>query len=369
MGEENVLAGGTEILLEIRGSLQELENNKSRAVALKTDEVRLEKEIQATEKSMNTDIANTVTKRRKELEASYNGQISSVKANIEKEKTKRDKEKSSKVSERIGNETENLRKDILSLKQNMKQIFDKNRIPKIFNNDYFFALFMPNGIKDVLVLAASFAAVILIPLIIFLLFIKGNDGAWWKGLLLFGGFIGIFGVIYGLIFSKIRVRHKTALKSAQTYRSRIDGNKRRIKKIENEIRKDSDESLYNLEEYDERIGLIERRLDDILEDKKEALADFEDKKKLEITEDIKAKYAERLNKSKEEYERNYKEQEEINRQISEATVRISKNYEAYVGKDALNITTIDQLIEMIESGNAISITDALDRYKKNMINE
>lgn len=237
MGEENVLAGGTEILLEIRGSLQELENNKSRAVALKTDEVRLEKEIQATEKSMNTDIANTVTKRRKELEASYNGQISSVKANIEKEKSKRDKEKSSKVSERIGNETENLRKDILSLKQNMKQIFDKNRIPKIFNNDYFFALFMPNGIKDVLVLAASFAAVILIPLIIFLLFIKGNDGAWWKGLLLFGGFIGIFGVIYGLIFSKIRVRHKSALKSAQTYRSRIDGNKRRIKKIENEIRK------------------------------------------------------------------------------------------------------------------------------------
>lgn len=76
-----------------------------------------------------------------------------------------------------------------------------------------------------------------------------------------------------------------------------------------------------------------------------------------------------MNKSKEEYERNYKEQEEINRQISEATVRISKNYEAYVGKDALNITTIDQLIEMIESGNAISITDALDRYKKNMINE
>lgn len=369
MGEENVLSGGTEILLEIRKSLQELEDNKSRAVALKNDEIRLEKEIAATEKSMNTEITNTVAKRRGEIESSYNGQISSIQGKIKKEKSKRDKEKSNRVSERIGSETENLRRDILDLKQKIKQVFDKNRIPKFFNNEFCFSVFIPNGLKDVLIMLATFAVAIIIPFVIYFLILPEESKGVLAGLLIFGGCIGLFAFVYGMIFSKIRVRYKEPLRTVQTYRSRIDGNKRRIEKIEKEIRSDKDESLYDLGGYDERIDQFEKQLDEILEDKKEALADFEDKKKQEIADDIKKRYSEKLSNAKTDYENTYNEQEEVDKVINESTVRISKTYEAYVGKEALNITTIDQMIEMIENGSAENIADALDRYKKNMISE
>ena len=370
MGEGNsVLSGGTDMLLEIRDSLQTLEEYKSKSLALKTDEQNLEKEIEATEKNMNAEIASTVAKRKGEIEASYVDQVNSIQSTIKKERAKRDKEKNSKVSERIERETEDIKKEILARREDIKQVFSRRNIPMIFNTEYFFALYMPNGIKDLLAIVLSFLASVFIPTVVFCVILPDDLKKWWMALLLYGVITGGFFAIYLLIRAKVRRPYLDALKTAAGYRSRIKGGERRIKKIEKGIRKDSDESRYDLGEFDKRIDSLEEQLENVLEEKKKALVNFEDHTKYEISDDIRDRYSEKLNASKTKYEKIYNERCTTEKLINESTIKISKKYEAYVGKAALNITTIDRLIDMIEKGTAVNIADALDKYNKNMINE
>ena len=51
-------------------------------------------------------------------------------------------------------------------------------------------------------------------------------------------------------------------------------------------------------------------------------------------------------------------------ELSDITVKISKNYEAYLGKEVLSVSVIESLIDIINDGGAETVGDALEQYKK-----
>ena len=154
------------------------------------------------------------------------------------------------------------------------------------------------------------------------------------------------------------------MKEASRCRNKIADLKRRIAKKEQKIRKDSDESGYELEKFDTEINDIQQQIDRIVEEKKNALNIFENQTKRDISNDINSRYAPEIEADDKALEQTREEKHTVDSELSELTVKISKNYESYLGKEVLSVNVIDSMIEIMNNGNAETIADALDYYKK-----
>ncbi len=361
MGEANILSGGAEVLSEIRGSLLRLDTLKKTSAEQAQNRQTLEKEINAKQKAMDKEIETTVSKRIDELETSFDSQIDKTKSRIRAEKARRDKTKDEKVSQRIGVETADQHEEIRSIKQEIKGIFTKDHILRIFNTHYFFALFLPGTISDYLLILLTVIILGGLPFGVYTLL--GLDN-FWLLLAMYAGELFLFAVCFFFIFKKVRNKHLAALREATAQRERIREIRKSIKKKANSIRKDRDESGYGLESFDESISDLENTLKTIVEQKKQALTDFENTAKPDLINEIRVKYVDDIEALKKQHEEAVQIQKEADDEISAITMDISQNYEAYIGKENLQISVIDSLTDIINSGSALNISEALEAYKK-----
>ena len=154
------------------------------------------------------------------------------------------------------------------------------------------------------------------------------------------------------------------MKDAIRFRTKITGLKRRIAKKEQNIRMDSDESRYELEKFDDEINDIQQQIDNIVEEKKNAMTLFETQTRRDIISEIHTRYAPEIEEDQKQLDETRTEKHKTDSELNDLTVRISKNYETYLGKEILDTTIIDSLIEIMDNGNAQSVSEAVDYYKK-----
>ena len=145
-------------------------------------------------------------------------------------------------------------------------------------------------------------------------------------------------------------------------KDKIKANQKKIKAITNAVTKDKDESQYGLHEYDDQIAELNQLLDDIAKQKQEALTDFENSKKKVVIEEIKKRRNDALmilkNKQKE-----IEEQRSLGEQaLKEQNLIINKKYEVYLGKDYMSIPILDDLIQIMEAGDADTVSEAIAYY-------
>ncbi|MCR5830068.1 MAG: hypothetical protein K6F93_06975 [Lachnospiraceae bacterium] len=361
MGDSNILNGGVEVLSEIRGSLLHLDTLKKTSAEQATLRQTYDKEITAKQKAMDKEIESTVSKRIEELEQSFDGEIDKTRSRIKAEKARRDKTKDEKVSQRIGAETADQHEEIRSIKQEIKGTFTKDHIWHIFNTRYFFALFLPGSISDYLLILLT--VIILAGLPIGIYFAFGMENIWIL-IAMYACELVLFALSFLLIFKKVRNKHLEALREATSLRDQIKETKKSIKAKTNSIRKDRDETGYGLEGFDQSIGELENTLEGIVEQKKQALTSFESTTKPDIVNEIRVKYVDDIELLKKQSEESTRIQKETDDEISAITMDISQNYEAYLGKENLSVTVIDGLIEIINNGGALNISEALEAYKK-----
>ena len=361
MGEANILNGGVEVLSEIRGSLLHLETLKRTSAEQAQTRQSLEKEITSKQKAMDKEIESTVSKRIEELEDSFDSQIDKTKSRIKDEKSRREKTKGEKVSQRIGEETADQHEAIRSIKQEIKGKFTKDHIWRIYNTRYFFALFLPGSISDYLLILLTVIVLAGLPLGLYMLLGLENN---WLLVAMYAGELLVFALAFLLIFKKVRNKHLAALREATDLRDEIKSTKKMIKAKAHSIRKDRDESGYGLEGFDQSIGELETTLEGIVEQKKQALKDFENTTKQDIVNEIRIKYVDDIETLKKQNEEAIRVQKEADDEISAITMDISQNYEAYLGKENLKVSVIDNLTDIINSGSALNISEALEAYKK-----
>lgn len=364
MGEENnVLSGGIEALQEMKAQLLKKGELSSRVAELKTAQQSREKSILAKQKAMDSELTSTITKRQAEVERTYDDQVAKTRDQIKQVRAKREKTKGTRVNERVGNETADLHERIRELKQDLKGVFTRQHISRIFNNEYFFSLFMPDGPGDFLIILVTILIILGIPGIVFLILPDAAQKIW----ILIAMYVVILAIAFGvftLIYKNVRNKHLEGFAEARSIRRQISAVRKNISSKEKTIRKDKDESSYGLEEFDREMAGLDSQIECIVNEKKQALTDFENRTKKDITDEIKARYMPEIGQLKADNEAAYNEERACETEMKALELEISNRYEAYLGKDNMTVPMLDNLIEIISSGEATDISGALARYKE-----
>lgn len=366
---ENILNNGLETCREIKATLEELASVKIRAEEAKNAAAQGEKSVKAKEKAIKDEIDATLKKRKDEIEKSFDSEISTIKQRIKAVQDDKTKEKTQQQAQRIGNETAELCEKERELKLEIRSIYKRDGVSRIFNTKLFYSLFMPGSFCEVLILiAAVIITLMAIPsLIYFLLIPHESQSAILLALIYFASVVVFVGG-YMLISKLTKGKHRETFEEIAKVRREIRVNRKEINKITRHVRKDKDESKYNLGEFDAENEKLTHEIDDITEQKKAALKEFENETKQMIHTQITEKNEPELSELKNFLETRSAEEKAASDRVKELNLLIAKQYEPLIGKADLNLETVDKLINVIEGGKASNIAEALE-YIKQVVTE
>ena len=169
-------------------------------------------------------------------------------------------------------------------------------------------------------------------------------------------------VVVKAVFRKIVLKHSETIMAAQSTRTQIKDNNKRIKKIEKNIRKDKNEDMYGLEPFDSQIKALYDDIAEIEDEKQSALEDFEKNTKADIISEINERYADKICNMETELEKKKVEYDELDDLVKKQRIYISSNYEAYLGKEFINVDKLLELNSIMKSDSADTIAQALAVY-------
>lgn len=362
--ENAILYAGVEELNTIKEHVMELNGYQDRNAELIKEEVRLEKMLSGKEKELADEIENTLKKRKASITASYEGQLSTLNTRKKKIKVKKDKAKGIKVSERISEETAELREANKSLQIEIKANLKKDKTPGFCNTTLFYAFFLPKTLTEFLIVIAGILLIFLaLPLGLYQLFLAEEFGALALAIVYIAEVV-IFGGLYLILNNTVKEKHLETLKKNRALRQQYKANARKIREIQKDIERDTDESAYGLEQYDDEMKEIEEEIRRVAEEEKEELTKFENVTSLQLKDEIKNRYQAELDALKEKCGEVSKEQKKAEEKVKEFTLMLSKQYETYLGKDVLTVEKLDRLIKRIEQGEAANIGEALNLEKQ-----
>ena len=365
MDEGNLLTGGVDKLNEIKEHLLELKGYQENYENLILEEGKNEKSIQSLEKAAADEVSATIKKRRTEIDSAFDKQLDKTKASIKKIKDKRDKRKTKKVSERIGEETASLREDNRRLKLEAKTLVKQKHVPSFCNTKLYYALYYPRYFSDiVIIMLALLLTLLIIPCGVYF-FILPEERILYLVIIYITTVI-VFGGLYLLIGNRTKDKNSDTLKQIRELRHEIINNKKKMKAIKKNIKKDRDESSYGLENFDEELMKLDEEAAEIARQKKEALLTFENTTIQIITSEIRRQYEEKLTNLRTENEEINTKSAQADSMIKALTLKIASEYEPFIGKDLIAFDRIESLINIIEAGNASNISEAVQFHRQNM---
>lgn len=348
-------------LAEARDALDELSVMIDREKQLRADEERLEKTLEMEKKAVADNIRLTVKKRSEEISASYDKEIVKGQDRLKRVRSKREKAKSQGVKDRIEEETETLRDYNRELKLKMKSLFQQKHVPRYCRSSLYYCLYFPRWFKEFLVLLGMILIFFLaVPCGVYYL-MSSRQPLYLAGIYLLD--ILLFGGAYVMVGNKGKLHNLETLKDGRKIKDQIHSNNKKIKVIISTIRKDRNESLYNLEKYDDEIAQAEQELTRVTEQKKEALNSFESVTKVILSDEIMHNNQERLDSLQTEYEQAKEQLRMTETQVKERRLYITDHYGMYLGSDLLEPLKIAELTTLIQEDKAKNLSEAVEVYK------
>ena len=368
MENNNILSAGIEQLNEIKENLQKLNENTDKSKHLKEETEKLEKAIKKLEKDVADEISQTIKKRRGEIENTFDKEINKIKDKAKKVKEQRNKAKNLKVSERIVLETAELRKENNNLRLEAKTIVKQERLPLFCNSKLYQALYYPSCFTDFLLIILALAIVLLlIPCGIYFYLLPENKIVYL--VLSYVATVIVFGSIYLAIGNITRNKYLEKILQIREIRKKIRANKKKISAIKRRIKRDRDESGYDLNRFDDELAALDKSEDEILSQKKEALTVFDNVTSKVIANEIQELHKDKLDKLKIELENAKDSLKQTEEKIKALTIKIASEYEPFLGKDLMTLDRLETLSNIILAGNATNISEAIAYYKQNTIPE
>lgn len=365
MDEGNLLSGGVDKLNEIMENLLELKGYQKRYEDLVIEEDTNDKSIKSIEKTAADEVQATIKKRRAEIEGAFDKQLDKTRAKIKKIKDKRDKSRNKKISERIAEETASLREENQSLKLEAKTLFKQKHVPFYCNSRLYFALYFPKYFMDILIILFTLLITLLVIPCGVYFFILPKERIFYL-MLIYIITVVIFGGLYLLIGNYTKDKHRDVIKQVGNLRHKIRTNMKTIKVIKIRVKRDKDESTYGLENFDEKLAVLDEEAAGIAQQKKEALLTFENTTVPLVTSEIRRQYDEKIAELKAKNESITAELAQAENVIKALTLKIASEYEPVIGKDLVTLDRIDSLTNIINAGNATNISEAVQFHKQNM---
>ncbi len=367
MENKNILQGDTDSLREFRDIVENNINARNQAELTIIEEKRLEKELSLNKKNLKDEIDSTVKYRRAQVAAKYDAEMNKEEGKLKKVKNKRGRAKEKGVKERITEETADLSVQNKEIKGNIRTELKGARLPKFCGTSFYFSLYFTKGFGEVMLCALMVILMFLIlPGGIYALLPIDQEKrvtAIMMLAIIYFVVIVFCCFVYIIIYKRTRGRNEEKLREIRQLRDRVAGNNRQIKKIARAIRKDKNEDMYGLGEYDDKIHAAENEIRRINEEKEAALLNFDENIKATIISEIENKELPRIQEMEERYRETVNRREEMEEVVKQTGLKISSEYESYIGRDYTNAAKIDRLIEIIESGKASNVSEAIEIMK------
>ncbi len=361
MSEGNILSAGLNELRELKELLVSLENDRALNSELSAKEEQMEKQIQMLKKQLSDKTALVAKQRSAELCATYDEQLEKTKSRLKKVRAKKEKEKSTLVSDRIVAETSEVREEGRQLEEQIKQLYKESRIPRFLNNTFVHALYIPQSVKDILIILLTLVAVLfLLPCGIYYLVFRPETIFL---IVLYIVTVLVFGGIYVAVGKVTKERHPKTFEKVKSLRRELKGNRKKIHSMERAIRKDKDESQYDLEKFNSELKELEDEIERISADKKTALKKFDTETKAVIAADLAAEFAKELDPLQDLHQQTYEQQRRAEESVKNLSMKLTSEYNSYLGKENLDIGMVDELIRIMEAGMAATVKDALSLYR------
>ena len=348
-------------LKDAEEAVLELSDLTKKSIQLKQEEERLERALEAEKKAAEDSVNSTVRKRRDEISGSYDAEIGKLQERLKKTRVRREKAKSQGIKERIREETKELHEYNRELQVKLRAAIQADRAPFFCRSGFYYALYFPRGVREVLTLILTFAACFfLIPYGIYLLLpVKKTLYL----VLIYLACILVFGGVYILVGNLTKDRHLKMLQEGRAIRSLINSNNRKIRVITSSIRKDRDEAAYNLEKFDDDIAQLDQDLSETIQKKKDALNVFENVTKTIITDEIMGNCRGKLKSLEEAHAEAQKRLRITETMLKEKKIYITDTYESYVGREFLSADRLKELRRILENGEAGNISEAIGVYR------
>lgn len=366
--QDSVFNENVDYLYQVQTDLEAVEQLELELAEYKNQEKNLKKAIATEDKSIQDEIAQTIRRRKSDIERTYDDQIDANKNRTRSVQAKRDKAKSKRVDERVSYETAELTEENRQLEVEMKTLFKAQHVPGFCRSRLYYALFMTRRFTEVLTLIA--ACLIIyggVPFLMYELsvrvFFKGSKQITFLTALVVFGTLFILQLIYVILLNRIKLKHYATLKEGRIILDQIAANKRQVKAIRNKINKDKDDSQYGLEKYDERLESLEQELEQISREKQDAMTVFENETKQVLIDEVNARRLARLEKMKEDIEKMEKHMAVLNDDIQNSKLAIVNNYGAILGKEFCTPAKVEDLISLMEDGTADTVSEAIAAYK------
>lgn len=367
MATDNVFEENQEYLISARELVTAVEDLRDDLEAARLQQKKTTKSIAQEEKSINDEIASTLKRRKDEIADSYDKQIEANNSKIKRMQSKKDKKKNERMEARIENETAELCEQNRRLKMETKTLFKQNHVPAFCNSDFYYCMFSPKGVSEIIKLflwILGFCVCLPTIVILILLHTKFRAGSHTAACILIVALIIIAEfIIYFIIFNITKVKHRDFIAEGRKTRNTIRANEKAIKAIKNSIAKDKDESIYNLGRYDDKIKSLEAEGSGISGQKLEALKVFEAETKQVITDEITGRRQPKVDTMKEELKQLNAQISSMEEKLSELTLTLTDKYAAYLGKDLCTEEKLSDLISIMEDGSAATVSEAIKVYK------
>ena len=367
---ENVFDEKQDYIIAARDEVIKRDEYAANVDRMKQQNKKLSKNIASEEKSISDEIATTIRKRRQEIQSTYDDRLDDNRARKKKVANKRDKKKEERMDKRYHEETKGLRESDKDLQVEMQTLLRKYKLPSFCGKKLYFALFYARNVKEfglkILSFLIGFCGITgFVTILVKKLVLdtkKDINVAFWCALVAAGTFILLL-LIYFAIYSRTKIKHMDALTQARSIRDKMIANKRQAKAIRHSISKDHDDSQYNLDAYDEKLDNLDAEADAIGKEKQEALRTFEEETTAMITEEINNRRLPALEALKEEKASLENEVAAEEKRFSDQTLLVANKYAAVLGEDLCRQDKLEELIAIMQEGQAETVSEAIRVYK------
>lgn len=367
---DNLLEGGAEELDQVKDALQRRDMMQETLLKMDAEKKKVDGESRNTENAASEEVSRTVKERRSRIVAEYKAQTDSLETKRRKVQQERARKRDKKQGDRISEETAAPLKEVRDLENEMKVYFREQKVPGFCRKQVYFDFFMPRGgeiIRTVLLFFLFIAAIPAAGAWVFRLAVRYSDLTE-QTKLLFTVLIPavlliLFIVIYFLIYIKTKAAHPEAMRKGRELRTNINEKQREIRKTTRQIRKDRDDSVYGLEEYDQMLEKAESDLQAVRTEQQNALNRFDTETAKSIEADIRNKYREQLDADRAASEELAGKSRAMENALDQINREIASRYAPYIGEKYCTTESVEQMAEKIRTGKASDVSEALQQLQ------
>jgi len=341
---------------QLLNDLDEAEKDKTRL----TGELKQsEKAYSSMEKSVAEGITTALKKKKEEIAATYDRELSQYQDQIDVCKTERAKAKANAIAQRIQVETAPLNQQNQQLEAQIELKFKENKVPVVCKKRAISMLFFPKNSRDWTIdILVGVGLIFFIPLFFSLAISNRLVLAF-----TFFVYVGALFTAYLYLLHKYMLKFAGVNEEVEELRKQIRVNNKNKQLMTNRIKKSQDETGYNLGSFDDKITGIQQVMQNTVEKRQEALENFESEIRHQITADITAANKDELLGLQQEFESKRQELSDKKEEIEQIEKQLKEEYEPVFGKDLLYKQRLNKFDSFCQENADLSLEEALTQYR------